>query len=50
MWHLLKEYLQYLGKEKKWWLIPLVIVLIALGALLVFGSASGLGWAIYPFV
>ena len=50
MWHLLKEYLQYRGKEKKWGLIPLVIVLIALGALLVFGSASGLGWAIYPFV
>ncbi len=50
MWQLLKEYLQYLGREKKWWLIPLVILLVILGALLVFGSASGLGWAIYPFM
>jgi hypothetical protein len=50
MWNLLKEFLQHLSREKKWWLIPLVMVLVGLGALLVFGSATGLGWAIYPFM
>ncbi|MBI5692621.1 MAG: hypothetical protein HZC55_21280 [Verrucomicrobia bacterium] len=50
MWQLLKEFLTYLGQEKKWWLIPLVVVLLGLGALLIFGSSSGLGWAIYPFM
>lgn len=50
MWQLLKEYLSYLGQERKWWLIPLVIVLLLLGAVLIFGSSTGLGWAIYPFM
>ena len=38
MWQLLKEFLRYLRQERKWWLIPLVIMLILLGALLIFGS------------
>jgi hypothetical protein len=50
MWNLLKEFLQYLVREKKWWLIPLVVILILIGAVLIFASASGLGWAIYPFM
>jgi hypothetical protein len=50
MWSLLKEFLSYLKAEKKWWLIPLVVMLVGFGALLVFGSSSGLGWAIYPFM
>jgi hypothetical protein len=50
MWDLLKEFMQHLAQEKKWWLIPLVVILIAFGALLVFGGSSGLGWAIYPFM
>lgn len=50
MWALLKEFLQFLRQEKKWWLAPLVIVLVALGALLIFGSSSGIAWAIYPFM
>lgn len=50
MWRLLAEFLQYLRREKKWWLIPLVILLVGLGALLIFGSTTGLGWAIYPFM
>lgn len=47
---LLREFLQHLAREKKWWLIPIILVLIGLGAILVFGSATGLGWAIYPFM
>ena len=50
MWQLLKEFLEDLGREKKWWLIPLVVVLVGLGAMLIFGASSGLGWAIYPFM
>ncbi len=50
MWNLLKEFLFYLRAEKKWWLIPLVVMLIGFGAVLIFGSSSGLGWAIYPFM
>jgi len=50
MWLLLKEFFHYLREEKKWWLYPLVFMLLGLGALLVFGSSSGLGWAIYPFM
>jgi hypothetical protein len=50
MLNLLREFIQHLVQEKKWWLIPLVVVLVAFGALLVFGGSSGLGWAIYPFM
>jgi hypothetical protein len=50
MWQLLKEFIWHLSHERKWWLIPVVVVLISFGALLVFGSSSGLGWAIYPFM
>ncbi len=50
MWGLIKEYIQYLRREKKWWLLPLVILLVVFGAILTFASASGLGWAIYPFM
>lgn len=50
MWSLLKEFCQFLRQEKKWWLAPLVFLLVGLGALLVFSSSSGLAWALYPFM
>ena len=50
MWSLLKEFLLFLRQEKKWWLIPLVVLLLGLGALLVFGGGSGIAWALYPFM
>jgi len=50
MWRVLLELLEYLRQERKWWLIPIVVLLVALGSLLIFGSSSGLGWAIYPFM
>ncbi len=49
MWRLLKEFLQLCKQEKKWWLIPLIVVLLGLGAILVFASSSGIAWALYPF-
>ncbi|MCP5523078.1 MAG: hypothetical protein H7A46_16200 [Verrucomicrobiales bacterium] len=49
MWSLFKEFAEFLRREKKWWLWPLAVVLLLLGALLVFASSSGL-WALYPFM
>lgn len=49
MWRLLKEFLLFARQEKKWWLIPLIVLLLALGAILIFASSSGIAWALYPF-
>jgi hypothetical protein len=49
MWALLKEFRQLCRQEKKWWLVPLVVLLLALGAVLIFASSSGIAWALYPF-
>ena len=37
----------FLWNNKKWWLIPMVAVLMMFGLLLVFASASGIGPFIY---
>jgi len=49
MLSILKEFLLFLKQEKKWWLIPLVLVLLVLGALIVLTSGSVLGPLVYPF-
>ena len=41
------EVLAFLWQRKLWWLIPMVLVLLLLGLLLVFASASGIGPFIY---
>lgn len=43
---LFKEFLAFVKHEKKWWMIPLMVVLLAIGALIIFAAKSGLG----PFV
>ena len=35
-----KELLQYLWKERLWWMIPAITVLILLGILMVFAQSS----------
>ena len=50
MWNLLKECLIFVFKEKKWWLIPLVIILALLSALILFSSGSVLAPFMYPFI
>jgi hypothetical protein len=50
MWQLAKEFLLFLWQEKKWWLIPLVVLLLALGAIILFSSTSVLGPLMYPFM
>ena len=41
------ELLGYLWRNKLWWLVPMVAVLLVFGLLLVFASASGVGPFIY---
>jgi hypothetical protein len=40
------EFVLFLKEEKKWWLAPLVIVLLALSAVIIFAEGS----AIAPFI
>jgi hypothetical protein len=48
MWDILIEFLLFLRQEKKWWLVPLVLVLLLLGMFLVFGASSPLAPLLYP--
>ena len=41
------EILRFLWARKLWWLIPMVSMLLILGLLLIFGSASGVAPFIY---
>lgn len=43
----LSEFLQFLNEEKKYWLIPIVVVLVALGVLIAFAQTSVLSPFIY---
>ena len=42
-----REFFEFLKTRKKWWLTPIVIVLILLGALIVFTEGSALAPFIY---
>ena len=50
MWSLCREFLIFASREKKWWLGPLGLVLLGVGALMVFGSSSALAPLLYPFL
>lgn len=45
---LVKEFFLFVKHEKKWWLIPLVLVLLIVGVLLVFAQSSPLAPFLYP--
>jgi hypothetical protein len=45
---LIKEFFLFVKEEKKWWLIPLITVLLLVGALIVFAGSSPLAPFIYP--
>lgn len=45
---LFKEFFLFIRQEKKWWLIPLVFVLLIVGALILFASSSPLAPFVYP--
>ena len=41
------ELIAFLWHQKMWWMIPMVAVLLLMGLLIGFGSASGVGPFIY---
>ena len=47
MFDILKELMSFLIQRKKFWLIPLVFILILIGAVLVVGQGSTLSPFIY---
>ncbi|MCB0625344.1 MAG: hypothetical protein KDC43_15840, partial [Saprospiraceae bacterium] len=42
-----KDLWQFLAERKKWWLVPLIMVLLLIGALLIFAEGSAIGSFIY---
>ena len=44
---LLKEFWLFLRVRKKWWLLPIIIVMLLVGTLLVFAQGSALAPFIY---
>ena len=46
MFALVKELIAYMSARKKWWLAPVIFILVLVGALLVLAQGS----AIAPFI
>jgi len=44
---LLNELWAFMRVRKKWWLLPIIVVMVAVGALLVFAQGSALAPFIY---
>jgi hypothetical protein len=44
---LVREFWDFLNARKKWWLAPIIVVMVLLGALLVFAQGSALAPFIY---
>ena len=42
----LREFWEFLGQQKKYWITPIIVVLILFGLLLVFAQSS----AVAPFI
>ena len=47
---IVKEFWLFVRQEKKWWMIPLVGILLALGALMVAAGSSPLAPFLYPLL
>ncbi len=45
---IIKEFFLFVKQEKKWWLVPLITVLLLVGALIVFAGSSPLAPFLYP--
>ncbi len=46
---LLRDFIDFIKHEKKWWLIPLLVVLLGVSLLIIFAQSSPLAPFIYPF-
>lgn len=47
MWELLKDFLGFMAQRRKFWLAPIIVVLLLFGALLVLAGGSAIGPFIY---
>jgi hypothetical protein len=46
-WSAIREFLDFLGERKTLWLLPIVVILLVLGAVIVFTANSALAPFIY---
>ncbi len=46
MWDLIKDLAGFMAKRKKYWMAPIILVMLLLGGLIVFGEGS----AVAPFI
>lgn len=44
---LLREFWLFMREQKKWWLLPIIVLMVLLGSLLVFAQGSVLAPFIY---
>jgi hypothetical protein len=44
---ILGELFQFLWQNKRWWLIPVLVVLVVIGVVLIFSQSSAIGPFIY---
>lgn len=47
MLSLMKDLARYMSHRKKWWLLPIIVVLVAVGGILVLAKGSALAPFIY---
>jgi len=43
----LRDLFAFLRERRKWWLLPLILIILLIGALLVFAESSAVGSFIY---
>jgi len=48
--YLLKELWVFMKVRKKWWLLPIIIMLVLVGILIIFGQASPVSPFIYALI
>ena len=46
-WSLVREFWAFMRVRKKWWLLPILLVMLAIGALVIFAQSSVLAPLIY---
>lgn len=45
----LKDLLRFFRQHKKWWLIPIVLILVLFGALVIYAQGSAVAPFVYTF-
>lgn len=48
MWTMFRDFFRFCARESKWWLLPLVVLLLVLAGALIVATSSGIVWSLYP--